>query len=77
MFYQKDQTFPDRRRQCTASPKERYNIASKTKEIIWITAKNRNGKERNDKKLLCLRQDEKADLETCMQIRKACKERRH
>lgn len=52
---------------------ERYNVASKTKEIIWITAKNRNGKGRNDKKLLCLQQEEKADLETCMQIRKACK----
>lgn len=59
MFYQEDQTFPGRRRQCTVSSKERYNIASKTKEIIWITAKNRNGKERNDKKLLCLRQVEK------------------
>lgn len=33
--------------------------APKTKMIIWITAKNRNGKEINNKKLLCLRQHKK------------------
>ena len=64
---------PGRRRQCTVFLKGDITCAPKTKAIIWITAKNRNGKEINDKKLLHLRQVEKADLEICMQIRKAYK----
>lgn len=33
--------------------------APKTKKIVWNTGKDRNGKNINDKKLLCLKQPER------------------
>lgn len=74
MFLQEVQTFPDRRRQCKVSSKERYkHTFQRPKTAFGLQQKWEVGKEINDKKLLSLRQDEKVDLEICMQIREACR----
>lgn len=69
---------PGRRKQGTVLSKEDVTSAPKTKVIIWITAKNRNGKEINDKKLLCLRQHKKLSFRNMYtDKKKPVKELRH
>lgn len=74
MFFWKSRLFQTEEDNVQYHLKRDTNIHFKDqREHLDYSKKWKGGKEINDKKLLFLRQDEKVDLEICMQIREACR----